>query len=194
MPDFPLSIGSVTELVSSTAKAFDDLYGTMRKVAIDGWVASDHVFRAINTAGEVRKAKKFIIMLRLIQIEKIECGVELSYSTSVDVIIDRTWIDIERVFRKIIKSVANLESILRSDDSFIISSALNDNFRVLVRSIFVRGQFIVGFIDSRKRMNDNEIKKELAKLIQFLDIEAKFIGHCADLLTEFVEARTKSGA
>jgi hypothetical protein len=186
MLELSLSIKGVADVVSSAAKAFDDLYSTLRKVATDGWNGAEYVFRALNNNQDERRAKRCVILMRKLQIQKIAASVALSYNSDVDRIHDSLWEKIEDELKKILLEIGDLNALFEGGDSFIISSALQVQYPEFVRGMFVRQQLIVNFLERRSQASSEEVRQQVSKLTEVLDLEAKLIGQCADLLTEFI--------
>jgi hypothetical protein len=190
MPDLSLSFKEVGEVISSTSRAFDDLYSTLRRIAIDGWKGGDNILAAIRTRKDERRAKSFILYLRQLQVRKIELSVLLDYNSDVEKISDQLWIKIEEGLGKILHEVKDLQEEISGDTTGILfSSALRPEFSKFVEGMFIRSQVVATFIESRSTMSETDSKIQISRLVGLLELEAKLIGRCADLLSEYVDAQ-----
>jgi hypothetical protein len=207
MPEISFSLKDIAEVVSSVAKAFDTLYSTLRKVAMDGWSGIEFVIDDIKTRTDERRIRSLIRYLRRLQLTKVDASLsiimfmeELPYRVSLS---DRAarvtsaerrayiayrddWRDIERQLTEVISESAKITHAMKYEyfKNLEIPTVLGDKFPILFASMSSR-QHVIGKLLDRKPTSSGPLNM----LVELLDKEARLIGQCADLLTDFVEIR-----
>jgi hypothetical protein len=155
---------------------------------VDGWNGAEFVFRALNNSQDERRAKRCVILLRKMQIEKIAASVALSYHSDVDLISDRLWGDIESELRKILLSNRQIEYLVEGSRQLhhLVGAAS------AVPGLCTSHARETAAYQWRSQATTEEVKQQVRKLTEVLDLEAKLIGQCADILTDFITSRRKN--
>lgn len=187
MPEISFSVKDMAEVVSSAAKAFDDLYSTLRRVAVDGWVGIGAIIGDVRNRRDEERVRDYVYLLRSLQIKKLGASVTItSYMNSTS---KGNWLSIETTLTNVLQSTIKAKQSLEDSTSITLPMILGDKFPSLVTGFSVREALVGKILDTKPAPSANV--DHLDRLVALLDLEAKLIGKCADLLTEFLESWRK---
>jgi hypothetical protein len=193
MVEISFSIGELDKVVRSCVEAFDSLYTTLRRAAVDGWSGIGTVIHEINTYQDETSIRDFIVNLRHLQVRKTQIGTGLMVYMSESVRkrrnrpgLEQLWDGLENDLGEVLDLVAKQQYDLRNMRNIAVPLVLGEKFQEYVAGLSMRAQKVAHVV-KRESITD----QELNELIDLLDREAKLIGKCADILSEYIEHRRK---
>jgi hypothetical protein len=185
MPDISFSVKDIADVVSSVAKAFDDPYSTLRRIAIDGWSGVGTLVSDIKNHRDEENIRQYVIILRNLQVTKISAAARIVF----DIYTEPTprWDYIERILADILSETQRAIQYLERSTNIVLPTVLKDKFPALVKGLHAHDKIVGHLIDKKFQISEESVIFD--NLVDLLDQEAVMIGKCADLLTDFIELR-----